>query len=87
MNKICPQFDTTKTLSKSAANLHAEATRIKKGKPSTNTSTQGAKQIAKTFNITTLKFHSIAHYPDAIAMYGTTKSYSIQMVFHFITLA
>ena len=83
--KICPQFDTIETPSESAAKLHAEATRIKKGKPHTNTSTRGAKRIAKTFNIDTPKFHSITHYPDAIAMYGTTDSYSTQIVRHCTT--
>lgn len=81
-NKICPQFDTIETPSETAANLRAEAIRIKKGKPA---STRGAKRMAKTFNINTPKFHSIAHYPDAIAMYGTTDSYSTQMVRHSIT--
>ena len=82
-NKICPRFKTVETPSESATSLRAEATRIKKGKPSTNVSTRGAKKTAKTFNIDTPKFHSIAHYPDAIAMYGTTDSYSTQMVRHY----
>lgn len=56
-NKICLQFNTIETPSETAANLHAEATRIKKGKPA---STRGAKRMAKTFNINTPKFHSIA---------------------------
>ena len=80
-NKICPQFDMIETPSEFATNLHAEATRIKKGTCST---TQGAKWKTKSFNIDTSKFHSITHYPDTIAMYDTTDSYSTQMVCHSI---
>jgi len=83
--KICPQFDAIETPFESAAKLYAEATRIKKGKPHTNASTWGAKWIAKTFNIDTPKFHLITHYPDAIAIYRTTDSYSTQIVCHCIT--
>jgi hypothetical protein len=83
-NKICPQFNTIETPSESAAGLRAEAARIKKGK-TVNASTRGGKRKAKTFNINTPKFHSIAHYPDAIAMYGTTDSYSTQTVRRSIT--
>jgi hypothetical protein len=83
-NKICPQFSIIETPSEHAANLRAKARRIKKGKPNTDALTRGAKQTAKTFNIDTPKFHLIVHYPDAIAMYGTTDLYSTQMVHHFI---
>ncbi|KAG6806967.1 hypothetical protein H0H92_009333 [Tricholoma furcatifolium] len=42
-------------------------------------STTGGKRMARTFKTDTPKFHSIVHYPEAIARYGTTDSYSTQM--------
>lgn len=76
--KVCPQFDTVETRFERAAIIRAEATKVKN--KNSQASTQGRKQIAKHFNINTPKFHSIVHYPDNIAKYGTTDSYSTQMV-------
>ncbi len=82
--KICPHFETVETPSECATSICAEAARVRKCKPRHfhSSSTQGAKRIAKEFNIATPKFHSIVHYPDAIATYRTTDSYSTQMVCH-----
>jgi hypothetical protein len=84
-NKICPHFDMVKTPSECATSIRTEAARVRKRKPrhSHLTSTQGAKWMAKDFTIATVKFHSIVHYPNAIARYGTTDSYSTQMVRRF----
>jgi len=84
-NKICPHFDLVETPSECATSIRAEAVRVRKCKlrHSHSTSTWGAKRMAKDFNIATPKFHSIVHYPDAIARYGTTDSYSTQMVRRF----
>lgn len=41
----------------------------------------------KMFNLTTFKLHSLADYPNTIRCYGTTDSYSTQIVeYHFISL-
>jgi len=82
-NKVCPKFDTVETPSERAAIIRADATRAKKD---AQTSTRGMKRMAKRFNINTPKFHSIVHYPDNIAKYGTTDSYSTQMVCYCIGL-
>jgi hypothetical protein len=80
-NNVCPKFDTVETPSESAASVRADALRIKKKcRMSTQACCQGAKWMSKNFNIDTPKFHSIVHYPDAIATYGTTDSYSTQKV-------
>jgi hypothetical protein len=76
-NKVCLKFHTVETPSERAAIIHAEATKVKKNAQALN---QGMKQIAKCFNINTPKFHSIVHYPDNIARYRTTDSYSTQIV-------
>jgi hypothetical protein len=78
VNKVCPKFDTVQTPSEHATIIHAEATKVKN--KNTQASTQGMKQIAKCFNINTPKFHSIVHYPENIAKYRMTDSYSTQIV-------
>jgi hypothetical protein len=81
-NKVCPKFQTVETPSERAAIIRAEATKVKKKAQASN---QGTKRIAKRFNINTPKFHSIVHYPDNIAKYGTTDSYSTQIVCHLLS--
>jgi hypothetical protein len=75
--KVCLKFDTVQTPSERAAIIRAEATKAKKN---AQASTQGMKWITKHLNINTPKFHSIVHYPDNIAKYRTTDSYSTQIV-------
>jgi len=77
-NKVCLKFDTVQTPSERAAIIRAEAAKVKN--KNAQASSQGMKRIAKRFNINTPKFHSIVHYPDNIAKYGTTDSYSTQIV-------
>jgi hypothetical protein len=80
-NNVCPKFNMVETPSESAASVRADAFHIKKTcRMSTQARRQGAKWMSKNFNIDTTKFHSIVHYPDAIATYGTTNSYSTQKV-------
>jgi hypothetical protein len=80
-NNVCPKFDTVETPSESATSVRADALHIeKKCQMSTQARRQGAKQMLKNFNNDTPKFHSIVPYPDAIATYGTTDSYSTQKV-------
>ncbi|KAG6808360.1 hypothetical protein H0H92_004378, partial [Tricholoma furcatifolium] len=78
--QICPHFDTIATPAEAAASLRATAAKMKKnGDTGPIISTTGGKRMAKTFKIDTPKFHSIVHYPESIARYGTTDSYSTQM--------
>ncbi|KAG6808669.1 hypothetical protein H0H92_003308 [Tricholoma furcatifolium] len=80
--KICPQFDTIQTPSEYAATMRAKAAKTKKetgpGKEKP-VATQGTRRAPRSFNTDTPKFHSIVHYPNAIAMYGTTDSYSTHL--------
>ncbi|KAG6809229.1 hypothetical protein H0H92_001089 [Tricholoma furcatifolium] len=79
-HKICPQFNTIQTPSEYAATMRAKAAKTKKemgtAKPA---ATQGTRRTPRSFNTNTLKFHSIVHYLNAIAMYGTTDSYSTHL--------
>jgi hypothetical protein len=57
-------------------------------------STTGASSAAKPrgpklkfFNLNTFKLHSLGHYADTIRRFGTTDSYSTQIVCPFIALA
>ncbi|KAG6808398.1 hypothetical protein H0H92_004278 [Tricholoma furcatifolium] len=80
--QICPHFDTIATPAEAATSLRAAAAKMKKNGDHTVgsiLSTSGSKRMAKTFKIDTPKFHSIVHYPESIARYGTTDSYSTQM--------
>ncbi|KAG6824796.1 hypothetical protein H0H92_005805 [Tricholoma furcatifolium] len=77
---ICPQFDTVETPAEAARSLRATATKMKRnGDIGPILSTSGGKRMAKHFKTDTPKFHSIVHYPESIARYGTTDSYSTQL--------
>ena len=43
-------------------------------------------KLRKVFNMCTYKLHALGHYISAIAQFGTTDSYSTQVVNHIIFL-
>jgi len=65
--EICPVY-TTRELKREAA-----ARARQNGKAT-------SERIAKGFNLQTYKIHALGDYVDAIKTYGTTDSYSTEMV-------
>jgi hypothetical protein len=68
--KVCPQFSTHETPREATASLRRSSAGSGQTKPSRQ----------KEFNIVTPKMHALVHYPDMIARFGTTDSYSTQLV-------
>jgi hypothetical protein len=80
--KVCSQFATRETpreaatsLRRSAANSSKKAGKVKDG-PAKQTKSSRQKE----FNLVTPKMHALVHYPDMIERFGTTDSYSTQLV-------
>jgi hypothetical protein len=80
--KVCTHFATRETpkeaatsFRRSAADSSKKAGVVKEGpvKPTKS-------QCKKEFNLVTPKMHALVHYPDMIARFGTTDSYSTQLV-------
>ena len=70
----CPSF-TTMELSR-----EAEARQRRQGEQNRRKSSTTHGQRPKGFNLQTYKLHALADYPSQIRMYGTTDSYSTQVV-------
>jgi hypothetical protein len=80
--KVCPQFATRETPKEAAASLRRAANSSKK----TGKVTQTKSSKIKEFNLVTPKMHALVHYPDMIERFGTTDSYSTQLVRHNVTI-
>ncbi|KAG6825451.1 hypothetical protein H0H92_003666 [Tricholoma furcatifolium] len=76
--QVCPKFETHQTPKESHARLSRKAKTAKSD--AHNEAAEPAQQRLRTFNYDTPKMHSIVHYPRAIRKYGTTDSYSTQIV-------
>jgi hypothetical protein len=82
--KVCSQFATRETPSEAAASLRRSAAdskkagKVKDGPAKVLGQTKSSRQ--KEFNLVTPKMHSLVHYPDMIERFGTTDSYSTQLV-------
>lgn len=73
----CSEYDTRELPKEMAARGRRQAAKIKKSNVIT------AKEVAskqKRLNINTPKFHNLGEYPAAIQRFGTTDSYSTQVV-------
>ena len=90
LSKTCKAF-TTYELPKEVkkhirAKLRKSSTRRGKGAtqekeaPKDKEATEGSTRKAVTFNLATYKYHSLADYVDTIKEYGTTDSYSTEIV-------
>lgn len=76
-NKTCGDFETKELPSEHAARGRRKAAAAaKKGQTAPNSS--GAR--IKRFNLRTYKLHSLGDYPQMIRRFGTTDSYSTQIV-------
>jgi len=71
----CPSFATMELP------RETEARRRRQGKQNASKSTTATReQQSKGFNLQTYKLHALVDYPSQIRMYGTTDSYSTQVV-------
>ncbi|KAI0027652.1 hypothetical protein K488DRAFT_31400, partial [Vararia minispora EC-137] len=73
----CAAFDTVETDSEYQARCRAENRR--RAKSGSSVAASGGKQ-KKTFNLDTYKVHSLGDYVPTIRAFGTTDSYSTQLV-------
>jgi hypothetical protein len=88
----CASFKTTELPRESATRRRCRAAKQSTVTPSN--STTGASSATKPggpklkfFNLNTFKLHSLGHYADTIRRFGTTDSYSTQIVCPLIVLA
>lgn len=85
-NKTCPEFCTKETPREEAARHRRTAAKLAKSSGSTSEKPQpaprprssGAKR--RKFNLNTYKYHSLGDYIWHIITFGTTDSYSTQIV-------
>jgi hypothetical protein len=80
----CEEFHTQELPSEEAARGRRRAAKVNN---QISSSQQNSKRPTKTrkrkFNLETFKLHALGHYVNAIRMYGTTDSYSTQLVRHY----
>ena len=81
--KVCPHFATHETPREAAASVHCSAAdSSKKTDKAREGPVKGLGQMKrqKEFNLVMPKMHALVHYLDMITHFGTTDSYSIQLV-------
>ena len=86
-NQICKFSDETSTFSTRELRREAEARRRRQAQEGESSRTQTQKtsivtgdRRPKLLNLRTYKLHALGDYPAQIRMYGTTDSYSTQLV-------
>lgn len=85
-NKTCSSFDTKELPSETSARGRQKvASERKKAEargeaPAANVSSRQFKATTRTFNMETYKLHALGDYVKTIRRFGTTDSYSTQMV-------
>ena len=80
--KVCSHFATRETPREAAASFRRSAADSSKkaGKGKEGPVNQIKSKHQKEFNLVTPKMHALVHYPDMIEHFGTTDSYSTQLV-------
>ena len=81
--KVCPHFATCETPKEAATSLRRSAADSSKNPGKVKEGPVkgfGQTKRQKEFNLVTPKMHALVHYPDMIARFGTTDSYSTQLV-------
>jgi Tfp pilus assembly protein PilP len=77
---IAPSYNTYELAKETAARNRAQ---VRKNQGNVNINTSGKTSTSKrlkTFSLYTFKLHGIGDYADAIELFGTTDSYSTQIV-------
>jgi hypothetical protein len=79
--EVCPHFNTYETPTELHARCRWDATAA--GKASTISASQKPEHTGhkrKAFNMATYKMHALGHYVKNIQLFGSTDSYSTQIV-------
>ncbi|KJA25469.1 hypothetical protein HYPSUDRAFT_94104, partial [Hypholoma sublateritium FD-334 SS-4] len=77
--KTCAAYDTRELKREMAARIQkAKKTKTSSAKPMPKTSS--ASRLPKTLNLNTYKDHALGDYVESIRQYGTTDSYSTEMI-------
>ena len=76
-NEMCSAFSTQELC------REAESRRRRQAREGESGMTQTQNRRPKLFNLRTYKLHALGDYPAQIRMYGTTDSYSTQLVSHW----
>jgi hypothetical protein len=72
--RVCPAYATRELARETRARLRRQS----KNANAENGASAG--RILKSFNLSTYKFHSLGDYVETIRRYGTTDSYSTEVV-------
>lgn len=84
-SKVCPSFSTKETPNEAAARHRRAAAKLAKGSGSATPAPAGSSgSKVKIFNLFTYKYHALADYVWHIIRFGTTDSYSTQIVSIFM---
>lgn len=78
---VCDAFNTVELPREAAARVRRQAQAAGKGTTTEGTGTRKARKL----NLFTYKWHSLGDYANMIRRFGTTDSYSTQLVSHLIT--
>ena len=78
--ETCPRFNTVETDHEYLARRRAAEQRLSHHPTSALQSTSTSGKRSKTFNLLTSKLHTLGDYIETIKMFGTTDSYSTQIV-------
>lgn len=79
-DKVCPKHKTVELPREETARIRRNAAIIREiGSSNVKESTRRGRMI-RYLNLDTYKFHSLGDYPEAIRKFGTTDSYSTQLV-------
>ena len=82
---MCAAFKTTELASETAARWQEKACSLNTIPPGSSTISTTSAARPKSFNLVTYKLHALGDYVHSIHLFGTTDSYTTQLVsnFHF----
>lgn len=80
LRTTCEDYTTFELPQEYKRRARAKAKKDSKSKSKSTSSTTKLEQKRKTWNIGTYKWHSLGDYADTIVTFGTTDSYSTQVV-------
>ena len=78
LRRVCSKYRTYELPKEEAARGRRNAALTTQAGASKELSRPG--KLLRTLNLNTYKFHSLGDYPEAIRQFGTTDSYSMQLV-------
>lgn len=76
----CEVFETVELPKEAAAHIRRQATNTTSGTPASSKQPKQKKRL----NLTTIKFHALGDYTHHIHKFGTTDSYTTQLVCHYL---